>query len=247
MSDPAQSRWRERRRASTIAEIKGLARELLVNGGPEAISLRAISREMGMVPSALYRYYPNLDDLMAALRGDLFEELGQVTAAAKEHPAHAHPTARITAMARAFRSWGLAHREEFGLILGPPVHGTSVDNDGDIDHGTACIGIAFLEEFVELWRLGELIVPVVESVRDPLVPPFGAYIARNEGIEVPVVFAFLSAWTRLYGIIAMEVFGHMGWAVTDPEEFFETELTNFVRQLSQGEPRADAPLSTPTR
>jgi AcrR family transcriptional regulator len=246
MSDPAQSGWRERRRASAIAEIKGLARELLVSGGPEAISLRAISREMGMVPSALYRYYPTLDDLIAALRGDLFHELGHVTAEAKEHPADAHPTARITAMARAFRSWGLAHREEFGLILGPPVPGTSVSNEGDVDHGVACIGIAFLEEFVELWRRGELVVPAVESASDPLVPPFGAYIARNEGIEVPVVFAFLSAWTRLYGIIAMEIFGHMGWAVTDTEEFFETELTNFVRQLTQSEPKANAKLGTPT-
>jgi AcrR family transcriptional regulator len=246
MSDLAQSRWRERRRASTIAEIKGLARELLVAGGPAAITLRAISRDMGMVPSALYRYYPNLDDLVAALRGDLFQELGQVTAAAKEDPADAHPTARITAMARAFRGWGLAHREEFGLILGPPMPGTSIDKDADIDHGAACIGMAFLEEFVELWRRGELIVSPVEPTRDRLVPPFGAYIARNEGIEVPVVFAFLSAWTRLYGIIAMEIFGHMGWAVTDPEEFFETELTDFVGQFTQGEPRTDAQLSTPT-
>jgi AcrR family transcriptional regulator len=238
MSEPAQSGWRERRRASAIAEIKGLARELLVSGGPTAISLRAISRKMGMVPSALYRYYPTLDDLVAALRSDLFEELGQATAAARDTSADDHPTARIAAMARAFRDWGLAHREEFGLIFGPPVPGTSVGKDADFDHGAACIGVAFLNEFVELSRRGELIVPPGETGPDRLIPHFGAYVAANEGIEVPVVFAFLSAWTRLYGIIAMEIFGHAGWAVTDPEEFFERELAGFVRQLTQDGARA---------
>src|SRR3954453_18475596 len=95
--------WRERRRAETVTEIKDVARRLLVAGGPPAVSLRAISREMGMTPSALYRYFPGLDALVAALRGELFEELGRVTQAARDEVPADDPIQRITAMARAFR------------------------------------------------------------------------------------------------------------------------------------------------
>lgn len=37
---------RERLRTATLAEIKENARRLLVAGGPQAISLRAIARDM---------------------------------------------------------------------------------------------------------------------------------------------------------------------------------------------------------
>jgi hypothetical protein len=46
------------------------------------------------------------------------------------------------------------------------------------------------------------------------------------------MYLYLSSWTRLYGLVAMEVFGHMRWAMSDGRPLFETELANFVRQLS---------------
>ncbi|MCI0690009.1 MAG: hypothetical protein L0Y54_22660, partial [Sporichthyaceae bacterium] len=43
---------RERLRTATVAEIKDLARRLLALGGAQAISLRAIARDMGMTAPA---------------------------------------------------------------------------------------------------------------------------------------------------------------------------------------------------
>jgi AcrR family transcriptional regulator len=45
---------RERVRATTMEEITSTARRLLVEQGPEAASLRAIAREMGMTAPGLY-------------------------------------------------------------------------------------------------------------------------------------------------------------------------------------------------
>jgi hypothetical protein len=36
----------------------------------------------------------------------------------------------------------------------------------------------------------------------------------------------------LYGLVAMEVFGHLRWALSDVEPLFETELAVFARQVS---------------
>src|SRR6516162_6809338 len=48
---------RDRLRAATVEEIIQTARELIVRSGPEAASLRAIAREMGMTAPGLYRYF----------------------------------------------------------------------------------------------------------------------------------------------------------------------------------------------
>ena len=57
---------RERVRAATVDEIKAVALRLLVEEGPEAMTLRAIAREMGMTAPGLYRYFPSHEDLHKA-------------------------------------------------------------------------------------------------------------------------------------------------------------------------------------
>jgi hypothetical protein len=44
--------------------------------------------------------------------------------------------------------------------------------------------------------------------------------------ELPlgVVEVFLSCWIRLYGMVCMEVFGHLRFALDDAEPMFEAEL-----------------------
>jgi AcrR family transcriptional regulator len=66
---------RERVRAATVAEIKQVARRLLVNEGPQNVTLRAIAREMGMTAPGLYRYFPSYDHLLAELVVDIYREL----------------------------------------------------------------------------------------------------------------------------------------------------------------------------
>ena len=53
--------------------------------------------------------------------------------------------------------------------------------------------------------------------------------------ELPlgVVEVFLSCWIRLYGMVAMEVFGHLQWAMTDIEPLFERELSRTLAQLAR--------------
>src|SRR6266550_4941512 len=67
---------RDRLRAATIDEIIQTARQLLVKDGPEAVSLRAIAREMGMTAPGLYRYFGSYEELVRHLCADIFTELG---------------------------------------------------------------------------------------------------------------------------------------------------------------------------
>ncbi|GDY78866.1 hypothetical protein SAV31267_083510 [Streptomyces avermitilis] len=114
---------RERLRAETTAEIKRVALELMATGGPDAITLRAIAREMGMTANAIYGYFATRDDLVTTLINDVYTSLVDTVDTAWETAPAQDPAARIQAWACAFRGWALAGPEGFRLIYGDPVPG----------------------------------------------------------------------------------------------------------------------------
>lgn len=74
---------RERARAEVTAAIKDEARRRLAKEGAVKLSLRAVARELGMVSSALYRYFPSRDDLLTALIIDAFDAVGEAAESAR--------------------------------------------------------------------------------------------------------------------------------------------------------------------
>ncbi len=223
---------RERMRSATLGEIKQVARRLVVEQGPAGISLRAIARDLGMSAGALYRYFPNLDALVVAVCGDIYDELHDAVAAAAADGDN--PVTQLFAMARGFRRWSIAHPQEFALLFGTPVPGIdAMDELCDPDHPAARVGALFLEPFAQVWDQLAARLPAVDETR---LADYVAPMAAVHGNVLPVAgrYAFLGAWTRLYGLVAMEVFGHLRWAITDVEPLFEAELAAFVRQLAVG-------------
>src|ERR1700734_3312099 len=133
---PSASRTaRERARAELTREIKKEARRQLAPSGAQGLSLRAVARELGMVSSAIYRYFPSRDELLTALIIDAYNALGEAAEAADSGvPADsggavdsgvpaADVRGRWRAVCGAIRAWALAHPHEYALIYGSPVPG----------------------------------------------------------------------------------------------------------------------------
>ena len=223
---------REKQRTATVAEIKESARQLLVSGGPSAISLRAIARDMGMTAPAIYRYFESLDALVLAIVTDLFEELRISVEQVAASYADTDPLSRVAHMARGFRRWSLDHPAEFALMFGSPVPGVtqfaaqcSPVNDAGARFGETFFTV--LDEFHQRNPIEVTLPDLPDQVFQPYVEMFG------DRFPMPVVYLFVSAWTRLYGIVAMEVFGHLKWAMTDVEPMFELELARTVQTLAR--------------
>jgi AcrR family transcriptional regulator len=223
---------RERLRTAAVAEIKEAARRLLVNGGPQAISLRAIARDMGMTAPAIYRYFPSLDALVEALAADLFDEMREAVEAARD-AAGDEPLTQILAMSRAFRRWSVTHPVEFSLVFGSPVAGVSALEQMCLDenHPGARFGRPFVEAFLELRRRTPFRTPPKEVIAAQLGDSLEPLRASHGDMPIDVAWAFLSGWIRLNGMVAMEVNNHLQWAVTKPEALFELELSAFAHQL----------------
>ena len=227
---------RERLRAEAVSEIKAIGRQLLIDGGPPNITLRAIAREMGMTAPALYRYFDSLDALILAIVTDLLEELRvSVEAASAEH-ADEDPVVRVGHMARAFRRWSLANPAEFALMFGSPVPGVSAyaGHCSPITDAGARFGETFFTVLEEIYLRQPFGVDLPELPGIDLGDAFKPYRdAFGDRFPLPVVYLFVASWTRLYGIVAMEVFGHLAWAMTDAEPLFELELARTLQQMSR--------------
>jgi AcrR family transcriptional regulator len=222
---------RERLRSATVSEIKEGARKLLVTGGPQAISLRAIARDMGMTAPAIYRYFPSLEALVIALAEDLMREVAAVVAEASE-AAGDDPGRQLAAMARAYRAWAVANPVEFGLVFGAPVPGV-----GDLgleclpDDPGADLGRPYLAAFLKLWQREPWPTPPREYMLEHLGPHLGPLREAHGDLPIEVAYTFLSGWARLYGMVAMEVFNQLRWAITKPEALFEAEIVQFLSQV----------------
>ncbi len=228
---------RERTRAALTAEILEAARRQLARDGAAGISLRAVSREMGMASSAVYRYFPSRDDLLTQLIVDAYDSLGLAVERAEAEVARDDLAGRFRAVARALRRWAMAHEHEYALIYGSPVPGYSAP-ESTIPPATRVprLLIAIITDGLTTGLLAVdaadvpadaafSLEPVVDSFRDPDAgaPPL-ALVARG-----------LMAWTYLFGAVSFDLFGHRHNVVADeraPDHpFFEYEIDRMLELL----------------
>src|SRR3954447_9740304 len=106
---------RERARATTIAEIKQTAMDLMREQGTPDIRFADIARAMGMTAPALYRYYADRDKLLTDLVTDAFGMLAEAVSQAREQIPARDIEGRWLAVASAYRDWARQEPERFSL------------------------------------------------------------------------------------------------------------------------------------
>ncbi|MDQ0912763.1 AcrR family transcriptional regulator [Streptomyces canus] len=219
---------RARARIEVTAAIKDEARRQLAAEGAAKLSLRAVARELGMVSSALYRYFPSRDDLLTALIIDAYDSLGESAERAHEAVAGAGPLERWVTVCEAVRHWALEHPHEYALIYGSPVPGytaprTTVPPAARV--GLLLIGV--LRDAHQGPGGLEELHPVPEDLHAE-----ADRIAADLAPDLPpeVAAAMVAAWAQLFGLVGFELFGHFNRVVEDREPFFR----HAVRELGRG-------------
>ena len=233
---------RDRLRAATTEEIIQTARRLLIAGGAEGVSLRAIAREMGMTAPGLYRYFGSYEELIRHVCASIFTELGadidRAIKTAGPPPAGTPDfvTVKLTQMmvaaCREFRRWAMHHQGEFALLFGVPLPGLDDKRYDIADECALAFAGTFFTLFRELWSKAPFPVPAAGQIDPGLCDQLIRY-REALGADLPVgaVLTFLRCWTLLYGAVAMEVFGHMRFALADPEPMFEITLSDLAAMI----------------
>ena len=220
-----------------------------MTGGIDAVSLRAIARDMGMTAPAIYRYFPSLEALVAAARRRPLRRAAAAAGGGPRRRAGAEPVepaaGHVPGVPRLVR--GAPRRVRADLRRPEPGDSHTLLGDrGGPEHPGARFGAVFIQPILDLWHRSPFPTPPPELLRRRLggqrLQPLRHH--HHGDVPVQVAYASLSGWTRLYGLVAMEVFHRLDWAVTDTEALFELELETFTAQLLAGPPPGDDPSPT---
>ncbi|CCB73527.1 TetR-family transcriptional regulator [Streptantibioticus cattleyicolor NRRL 8057 = DSM 46488] len=194
------------------------------------MSLRAVARELGMVSSALYRYFPSRDDLLTALIVDAYDALGTTAEEALADTEGAVPVERWKAVCRAIRAWALAHPHEYALLYGSPVPGYSAPQDMVVP--ASRVGRALIEVARDAHRRGRLDLPAGEPLPDAVRTDVER-LAADMLVELPepVLAGLTAAWSQVFGLVGFEVFGHFDHLVEARDEFFDHACVRLAHQV----------------
>lgn len=233
MTTTATPTARARARAELTDEIKTVARRHLAEQGSAALSLRAVAREVGMVSSAVYRYFPSRDDLLTALIVDAYDAVGEAAEQALATRRRAGVVSRWVTASKAIRAWALAHPHEYALIYGSPVPGYAAPPD-TIDPASR-VAVALLQIVVDGVAADE--ISVAESMTVPRTV-HGDFAGLRDlaapGVPDAVLSRALLAWSQLFGSISLEMFGHLHNVIHDYDAYFELQMRHAAEFLVSG-------------
>jgi AcrR family transcriptional regulator len=225
---PAQT-LRARVRAEMIEEIKTTARRHLAVDGAN-LSLRAVARDLGMVSSAVYRYFASRDELLTALILDAYNSLGAAAEQAEGAVARSDLLRRWLATCRGVRDWARANPHEYALIYGSPVPGYAAPQDTVAPASRVpLLLVAILRDGYERGGVrAERGERIPRAVRTEL-----ARLGRQPGLgglPEAVLARGLSAWVHLFGLINFELFGRLDDVIDDPDTYFDYEMGTLARR-----------------
>lgn len=237
MSEPTR---RERARAATDRDIRQQARMLLIDEGPDAVTLRAIARRLGITAPALYRYYSSREDLVHHVRMDICTDLANELSADLATIPESDTVAQVLTVCRGFRKWALTHPREFSMVFAYP-------GSRPPELQTDPFGQIFLSVAGRVLITKELTPPPDDEVPAVMRADLELFRAAllstiaDSGVDVPddvlsigTTYMILQFWVRLYGQVALEVFGHFPLLVTNTEAFFEIMLAGLIEDAGLG-------------
>jgi AcrR family transcriptional regulator len=192
-----------------------------------------------MVSSALYRYFASRDELLTALIIDAYDALGDVTEASTARTRDLPPLARWVTATSAIRGWAVDHPQDYALLYGSPVPGYAAPDDTVIP-GT---------------RVTRALVQIVhDAIADERLASEGdgstielskqtrrAFDALRAEVVLDAtddeMFAVLTAWTQMFGLLSFELFGQTRGLIDDHEAFFREAATVMGLRIGLGNSR----------
>jgi AcrR family transcriptional regulator len=197
-------------------EIKERAWEQIRAAGAPALSLNAIAKQMGMSGPALYRYFASRDELITALIRDAYRSLAD----AFRRQAQTESGADVTELAQVLRRWALEDPQRFFLVYGTPVPGYEAPPD------TTSIAAEIMAVLLDACAAANGTAAVSSPLQEHLAEHrtwAGDHPAPPSALHRALVF-----WTRLNGVLSLELAGQFTNMGFDPAQLYDAEVRSVM-------------------
>ncbi|BCJ52686.1 TetR family transcriptional regulator [Actinoplanes sp. NBRC 14428] len=199
---------RDRFRAQMRQEVKQMALRQLAEGGPAALSLNAIAKELGVSGPALYRYFAGRDALLTELILDAYADLAAALEAAPP---------RLFELAAAYRAWAVGEPHRYRLLFAAPLPGYDAHDDRLV---------------AAAHRAMTRVIEVAGPGPEP-EPALARQLAAWSAATGPAVaLRAVTAWSRLHGLVSLEIEGNFRSMGLDPGLLFDAEMRELDRMIS---------------
>ncbi len=207
--------------------IKETAWRQIAEQGAPALSLRAIARELGITAPAIYNYFPRRDDLVTALIVDAFTSLGESQKDAVRALPEADLAARLATLGLAYREWAVAYPQRYQLIFGTPIPGYEAPADITVPAAAWAL-VPLIETIQAILTAGRLRVERSAALTPELESMLGAWSRFTGGMDAEVLYIALVIWSRVHGLVTLEIGRQMPSFITDPGEIYRREIQNML-------------------
>jgi len=214
---------RARARAELLVDVSRIARTQLAESGAGGLSVRAIARELGLVSSALYRYYPSRDALLTQLIIEAYDELGEAVETAeaacdRDDLAHRYSTA-----SHAVRNWAKANPHEYALIYGSPVPGYAAPDDTIDPAVRVPVVLSLIASDMDP---DGLLLRTPSELAPGLQRQFAAMASTlGQDVDPRVLLLGVTQWAQLFGMVSFELFGTFHNTFDDADDLFAAHVS----------------------
>jgi AcrR family transcriptional regulator len=210
--------------------IKETAWKQIAEFGAPALSLRAIARELKITAPAIYNYFPSRDHLVTALIVDAYISLGDSQKSVLESMSKKDGSARFSALGIAYRDWAVTYPQRYQLIFGTPI--PNYDAPEDTTTPAAAWALLPLIETVKALHLeGALRTDGLAKLTPKLKSMLETWKQFTGDVaEAEVLYVAYIVWSRVHGLVMLELGNQLPSFFTDPGEIFRREVATMINQ-----------------
>jgi AcrR family transcriptional regulator len=210
--------------------IKEAAWRQIAEYGAPALSLRAIARELKITAPAIYNYFPDRDALVTALIIDAYTSFGDWQLEARDGTSPGDLRGKLAAIGLAYRSWAHTYPQRYQLIFGTPIPGYVAPREEVFPSSARSISALF-SVVEEIRAAGKLTADFAPGVSDEYRVHYEEWRAYVGDVEPLSLFVAMIIWTRVHGVVSLEIQGNLPPFGAAGNELYLFELKSIANQF----------------
>jgi len=219
----------EERHPDLQTAIKETAWKQISEAGAPTLGLRSIARELNITAPSIYNYFPSRDDLVTALIVDAYSSLADAQETSIRNLAADDLSGRLFELGMAYRGWAVTYPQRYQLIFGTPIPHYHAPEDVTIPAAQRALK-PLIETIQSLWTAGRLQVERLAAPPPRLESDLGAWSRAAGKVHPEVLYLALVVWSRVHGLVMLEITNHLPWVFDAPSDIFDREMNNILIQ-----------------
>lgn len=220
---------KEEQKTNIAQAIINTAWRQIAEKGAAALSLRAIARDLNITAPAIYNHYHRRDDLVTALIVDAFRSLAESQKNSIKNIPQDQLEERFYSLGLGYREWAITYPQRYQLIFGTPI--PNYEAPVEITVPVANEALAPLMKTIQaFYEFGRIKTEFMSTPSPELEDMLTKWQAAFPDFDSATLYLTLVVWSRVHGMVSMEISRHFPGYIYDPGEIYQREVNKMLGQ-----------------